>query len=275
MIEELFSLKGKVALVTGGSRGIGFHIARGLLEAGATRVYISARKAEACDAAAEQLKVYGECVSIPADVTNAAGRDHLATQLTDREPALHVLVNNAGATWGAPLGEYPEDGVDKVLSTNVKAPLLLTQALLPLLRAAARPNDPARVINLGSVDGLSIPRTENYAYSASKAAVHHLTRHLAANLAADGITVNAIAPGLFHSKMTNYVFEAPDIERVRASIPLGREGGYEDIAGAVIYLASRAAAWVTGALIPVSGGTSTASPARPRTTIAAKEEANA
>lgn len=260
MIEQLFSVKGKVALVTGGSRGIGRHIARGLLEGGASRVYITARKAEACDKAAAELQQYGECISLPSDIATAGARRELVEELTRRESALHVLVNNAGATWGAPIDEYPEDGFDKVMDLNVKTVFLLTQALLPQLRSAARKDDPARVVNLGSIDGLAIPGNENYAYSASKAAVHHLTRHLAAALAVDGITVNAIAPGLFQSRMTDFIWKSGAADTVIQNIPLGREGGYEDAAGAALYLASRAGAWVTGAVIPVSGGTVSATP---------------
>jgi NAD(P)-dependent dehydrogenase (short-subunit alcohol dehydrogenase family) len=253
---DLFSIEGKVAVVTGGSRGIGIMIARGLVEAGA-RVYISSRKADVCDQAAADLSKQGECISIPTDLSTSDGVDHLASELAARESALHILVNNAGATWGAPIEEFPEEAFDKIWAVNVKAIFYLTIKTLPLLRKAASPDDPARVINIGSIDGLKVPYFENYAYSASKAAVHMLTRHMAHTLNKDHITVNAIAPGLFPSKMTNFVFESMGEETLGQGIPLGRVGKPEDAAGAAIYLASRAGAYLTGAVIPVDGGVST------------------
>ena len=174
-VQDLFSIKGKVALVTGGSRGIGAMIARGYVEAGA-KVYISARQAQACDETARQLSEIGECISIPADLASVAGCQQLADEIKTREQALHVLVNNAGASWGAPLEGYPEAGWDKVMDTNVKGIFFLTPQLVPQLEAAARQGDPARVINIGSIDGIQIPFVDNYAYSASKAAVHHIRR---------------------------------------------------------------------------------------------------
>jgi NAD(P)-dependent dehydrogenase (short-subunit alcohol dehydrogenase family) len=254
-MKDLFSIEGKVALVTGGSRGIGLMIARGYVEAGA-RVYISSRKADACEQAAAELSRHGTCLALPADVSTEAGARGLADALAAREPALHILVNNAGANWGAPLAEYPDSAWDKVLALNVKSVFHLTRALLPLLEKAAKPGDPARVINIGSIDGLQAPVLETYAYSASKAAVHHMTRVLAHQLAARGITVNAVAPGPFQSKMM-----AETLERFRdvivGSCPLGRIGEPEDMAGVAIYLASRAGAYLTGAVIPVDGGIST------------------
>lgn len=253
-VDELFSIRGKVALVTGGSRGIGEMIARGFVAAGA-KVYVSSRKAEACDALAAELSDGGACVSLPADLSTAQGCDDLAAQIAEREPRLHVLVNNAGAAWGAPLGTYPADGFDKVMNLNVRALFLLTQALAPRLRAAATAQDPARVINIGSIDGLRIPPLDSFAYTASKAAVHQLSRHLGAALAADHVTVNVIAPGLFPSKMTAFLFQEP--EGLAEGIPAGRVGEPEDMAGVAIYLASRAGAYVTGAVIPVDGGVAT------------------
>ena len=184
-MNDLFSIAGKVAFVTGGSRGIGLMIARGFVEAGA-KVYISSRKRDVCEQAAAELSTAGTCISLPADISTEAGAKAVAEELARREPALHILVNNAGANWGAPLDEYPDSAWDKVLALNVKAPFLLTRALMPLLEKAARPGDPARVINIGSIDGLQAPMLETYAYSASKAAVHHLTRVLARTLAPQG-----------------------------------------------------------------------------------------
>ena len=255
--DSLFSVAGKVALVTGGSRGIGYMIAEGLVSAGAS-VYISSRKADACNAAAATLSELGPCVSIPSDLSTKAGSDALAAAIAEHEPALHILVNNAGATWGAPLLEYPDDAWDKVMATNVKAIFNLTTALMPQLRAAADSEDPARVINVGSVDGMRVPATENYAYAASKAAVHMLTRQLAHRLARDHITVNAIAPGPFRSKMMAFVLDAEGGEEMVASgVPLRRIGRPDDAAGTALFLASRAGSYLTGAVIPVDGGTST------------------
>jgi NAD(P)-dependent dehydrogenase (short-subunit alcohol dehydrogenase family) len=254
-VKDLFSLKGKVALVTGGSRGIGLMIARGFVAAGA-RVYISARKADDCQAAATELSKHGVCFAVPADLSTEAEARRLADKISAREPALHVLVNNAGANWGAPLAEFPDSAWDKVLALNVKAVFHLTRALLPQLEKAASAADPARVINIGSIDGLHVPALETYAYSTSKAAVHHLTRVLARKLASRKITVNAVAPGPFESKMmaqTLRDFGAMIVE----SCPLKRIGEPEDMAGVAIYLASRAGAYVTGAVIPVDGGLST------------------
>lgn len=253
---DLFSVRGKVAVVTGGSRGIGLMIARGFVEAGA-RVYVSARKAEACNAAAAELSQIGECIAVPADVGTLAGAMHLAEEVSKREKALHVLVNNAGATWGAPLEEFPDSGWDKILGVNVKGVFHLTVKLLPLLRQAAKKEDPARVINIGSIDGLRVPHFENFSYSASKAAVHMLTRHLAATLVKENINVNAIAPGLFPSKMTQFVFEGLGEEGATQTIPMGRAGRQDDIAGACIFLSSRAGSYLSGAVIPVDGGVST------------------
>ena len=250
----LFGVEGKRVLVTGGSRGIGLMIARGFVEAGA-KVYISSRKAEVCDTVAAELSRLGTCVSLPADLASEAGVQHLVAQITAAEPALEVLVNNAGANWGAPLADYPGSAWDKVLTLNVKSIFLLTRSLVPQLAAAAKPGDPARVINIGSIDGIRVPLLDTYAYSASKAAVHHMTHVLARALAPQRITVNAVAPGPFESKMM-----AETLERFKdaivASCPLGRIGEPDDMAGVAIYLASRAGAYVTGTVIPVDGGIS-------------------
>ncbi len=253
-MRNLFSVEGKVALVTGGSGGIGLMIARGLVENGA-RTYVASRKAEACEKVAAELSEVGSCAAIRADLSTLDGVGKLVSELRGREPALHVLVNNAGTNWGAPLAEYPESGWDKVLNLNLKAIFFLTRELVPLLEKAAKPGDPARVINVGSIDGLQVPDLETYAYSASKAGLHHLTRVLARKLAPRNINVNAVAPGPFQSKMMAETLERFG-DRIRASVPRGRIGEPEDMAGVAIYLASRASAFVTGAVIPVDGGVS-------------------
>jgi NAD(P)-dependent dehydrogenase (short-subunit alcohol dehydrogenase family) len=251
-LSSLFSVAGKVALVTGGSSGIGLMIAQAYVEGGA-RVYVSSRKKDVCDAVATELSKRGECISIPADIAKAEAREELVAEVNRREKALHVLVNNAGATWGAPFGEYPADGFRKVATLNVEALFFLTQALVPLLVAAGTEADPARVINIGSIDGIATPTTENYAYSASKAAVHHMTRVLAAKLGPRRVTVNAIAPGPFESRMTAWwLSQAKD--RIVAGAPLGRIGEPADMAGMAVFLASRASAYLTGAVIPLDGG---------------------
>jgi len=251
-VADLFSIKGKTALVTGGSRGIGLMIARGFVEAGA-KVYISSRKKEVCDRVAAELSEIGPCISIPADLSSAKECERLSRELSERETALQILVNNAGAAWGAPLAEYPEAGFDKVMDTNVKAMFFLTRDLVPMLERGARPGDPARVINIGSIDGLKVPSVENYAYAPSKAAVHHLTRVLAVNLGPRGITVNAVAPGPFESQMTKWLLENFQ-SQIEKDCPLGRIGSPPDMAGVAIYLSSRAGAYVNGVVIPVDGG---------------------
>lgn len=252
--KSLFSIEGKTALVTGGSRGIGFMIAKGFVDAGA-RVYISSRKADACDAAVAELNKVGEAFAVPADLSTVEGAERLADSVQERESQLDILINNAGAAWGVPIDEYPESGWDKTMDTNVKGVFFLTKAMLPLLRKAGTPDDPARVINISSIEAFKVPMWENYAYPASKAAVAQLTKHLAKRLAPDHITVNAIAPGLFPSRMTKFVFDNTDIaEEVQNHIPLGRAGGPDDIAGPAIFLAARASAWLTGSIIVVDGG---------------------
>ena len=256
-IQELFGVDGKVAVVTGGSRGIGLMIARGLVTNG-VKTYITARKAEACDAAAAELSKIGECISIPADIADADGIAAFVEAFTAQESHLDILVNNAGAAWGAPIGEFPESGFDKVLNVNVRAPFMLTQALLEQLKANATHEDPARVIMTGSVDGMRVPFGDNYSYSASKAGIHMLARHMAHHMAKDNITINSIAPGPFESKMMSYVLDDPERREVAVeSVPRRRIGTPEDVAGAVIFLASRAGAYLTGAVIPVDGGLST------------------
>ncbi|MEA2226360.1 MAG: hypothetical protein QOE67_1642 [Solirubrobacteraceae bacterium] len=253
-MSELFDVSAKTALVTGGSRGIGLMIARGLVQAGA-RVIVSSRKGPDVQAAADELSQLGDCVAIPGDISTADGASALAAATRERFAELDILVNNAGVVWGAPLQEFPPVGWEKVLHTNVEGVFHLTVALLPALRAAAQARGPARVINIGSIDGLRTPGVENYSYSASKAAVHMLTRHLAKRLASEQITVNAIAPGPFESKMMAFALDDPQVrEGIEASVPLGRIGRPDDVAGLTLFLASRAGAYVTGTVIPLDGG---------------------
>jgi NAD(P)-dependent dehydrogenase (short-subunit alcohol dehydrogenase family) len=253
-VAGIFDVSGKSALVTGGSRGIGLMIARGLVHAGA-RVIVSSRKTDELERTAQELAAIGECEAISADVSTVEGAEALARAAGERFERLDILVNNAGASWGAPLEEFPQGGWDKVSHTNVEGVFRLTVALLPRLRAAAQPSDPARVINIGSIDGIRTPALENYSYSASKAAVHMLTRHLAKRLASEHITVNAIAPGPFESRMTAFMLEEPENrEIVERMVPLGRIGEPDDVAGLTIFLASRAGAYLTGAVIPLDGG---------------------
>jgi NAD(P)-dependent dehydrogenase (short-subunit alcohol dehydrogenase family) len=254
-IMDLFDLSGKTAVVTGGSRGIGLMIARGLLEAGA-RVYISSRKANACATAERELSRYGMVVAVPADLSDEAECLRLAGEIGQREQALNVLVNNAGATWGAPIEDFPAAAWDKVVDLNLKAPFFLTRAFLPLLEAGGTHEDPARVINIGSIDGLRVPPFPTYAYSASKAGLHHLTRVLARELGPRRITVNAVAPGPFESKMMAATLKSFG-DAIAEAAPLRRIGRPDDMAGVAIYLASRAGAYVTGAVIPVDGGLGT------------------
>jgi NAD(P)-dependent dehydrogenase (short-subunit alcohol dehydrogenase family) len=254
-VKDLFSVQGKTVLVTGGSRGIGEMIARGFI-AGGARVYISSRKAEACQALAAELSAEGECIPLPGDCATEEGAKALARALVEREPKLDVLVNNAGTNWAAPLADYTDSAFEKVLALNVKGVFNLTRELVGLLEKAARPGDPARIINIGSVDGLHVPPLETYAYSTSKAAVHHLTRVLARQLASSNITCNAVAPGPFPSRMMKQTLENFG-DMIVASVPMSRIGEPEDMAGVALYLASRAGAYVTGAVIPVDGGMAT------------------
>lgn len=259
--DNLFSIDGKTALVTGGSRGIGEMIAAGFLANGAT-VYISSRKADVCDATAARLAAEygGECISLPADLSNLEGVEALTAALTERTDRLDILVNNAGASWGAPLDEFPEVGWDKVMDTNVKGVFFLTQKLLPLLEVGATAEDPSRVINVGSIDGLGVPAWDTFSYSSSKAAVHHLTRHLAGHLTRRNIIVNAIAPGPFPTWMlstgvgTGGDVEGTDWDALGRTNPRGRVGTAEDIAGLAIFLSSRAGAYTVGETITVDGG---------------------
>ena len=249
-MNDLFSLKGRVALITGGSRGIGRMIAAGFLAQGA-RVYISARKADACDQTAIELSKIGPCVSLPADVSTTEGMAALVKEYCAHESTLDILVNNAGAAWGETFDTFPEKGWDKVVDLNLKAPFFLTQALIGPLRKAAQ-TQVGKVINIASIDGISVNPQETYSYAASKSGLIHLTRRMALRLAKDNIAVSAIAPGAFASEMNK---DARDhAAEVVKRIPAGRIGTDEDMAGAAIFLASRAGDYVVGSTLTVDGG---------------------
>lgn len=260
-IADLFSIEGKTALVTGGSRGIGEMIAAGFLANGA-KVYISSRKAEVCDATAERLMAEygGECISLPADLSGLDGADQLVAALSEREDHLDICINNAGASWGDDLETFPEVGWDKVMDVNVKGVFFLTQKLLPLLEAQATADDPSRVVNIGSIDGIQVPSFDTWSYGPSKAAVHALTRQMGARFARRHILVNAIAPGPFPTWMlstgvgTGGDVEGTDWDAFGRGVPAGRVGTPEDIAGLAIYLCSRAGAFTVGEVISCDGG---------------------
>jgi NAD(P)-dependent dehydrogenase (short-subunit alcohol dehydrogenase family) len=260
MFKDLFSLRGRIALVTGGSRGIGKMIASGFLSHSAAKVYITARKAAPCEAAAKELSAQygGECIALPIDISTLAGIETLAGEIKKREPKLDILVNNAGAAWGADFDEFPESGWDKVANLNLKTPFFLTQALAAPLRAAARSGRPAKVINIASIDGIFVNPLETYSYAASKAGLIHLTRRMAAKLISDHVVVSAIAPGPFKSDLNRAARD--HAEEVATRVPAGRIGTDEDMAGAAIYLASRAGDYVVGATIAVDGGIVYANP---------------
>ncbi|MFK7982719.1 MAG: SDR family oxidoreductase [Saprospiraceae bacterium] len=249
MLENLFSLEGKVALVTGGAKGIGAMITRGLVESG-VKVYISSRSAEACSAFAVEMSQYGTCIALPTNLLDVENIEALATALGERENQLDILVNNSGATWGAPIESFPEAGWDKVMDLNVKSVFFLTKSLLPLLKAGGNQADPSRIINISSIAGITHGGLSAVSYNASKAACNHLTKVLAHELAKDHILVNAIAPGFFPSKMTSHF----DHEALGARNPVGRIGQPTDIAGLVIYLTSKAGSFMTGNIIPLDGG---------------------
>ncbi len=254
-LNNLFGLSGKTALVTGGTRGIGMMMARGLLQAGA-RVIVSSRKADACEQAVEQLSAFGEVRGIAADLSRQEECKRLAAEVLADTDELHILVNNAGATWGEPLENFPASAWDKVLDLNVKSPFWMVQELVPALRKAGTHDDPARVINIGSIDAIHVSVMPTYSYSASKAALHQMTRVLAKELGPQHITVNAVAPGPFPSKMMAATLDAFG-EAIAASAPLRRIGRDDDMAGIAIFLASRAGSYVNGAIIPVDGGIAT------------------
>lgn len=256
MFDTLFSMQGKVCLITGGSRGLGAYMAQGFLEAGAKRVYITARKTEACEEAAKALSEFGECIALPGDVATAEGITQLVAEINQRESHLDVLVNNAGTAWGAPFGQFPEVGWDKVMDINVKSPFFLTQALAPVLKANAEAENTTSVINIGSIAGIVGNPLDTFSYAASKSAIHQITRNLATELASSHVRVNAIAPGRFYSKMTEFLSEdKAAFDEELKSIPMRRWGKATDIAGVAIMLSSQAGAFITGQIIPVDGGT--------------------
>ncbi len=256
-IDTLFSLKGCSALVTGGSSGIGLMMVEGLLRNG-VQVYMVSRSAERCEAALRALEGLGECAAIAADVTDPAARARIVARIeADLPQGLDILVNNAGSNWGAKLADYPDSAFDKLMKTNVSSVFSLTRDLHKSLQSSAKHNGSARVINIGSMDGLQVPIVQGvptFAYSASKAALHHLTRTLAVELGPEGITVNAIAPGFFESKMTKHVMSEYR-QNIEDGCPLGRIGNEQDIVGTLLFLCSRAGTYVNGVVLPVDGGT--------------------
>ena len=251
-INEMFSVAGKIAIVTGGSRGIGKMIAQGFVENG-VKTYITARKAEACEATAAELSTGGVCIALPADISTTSGRNQFVEAIKQRESKIDILVNNAGAAWGASFEDYPDAGYDKVMDINVRAVFMLTRDLLPLLTKDASTENPSRVINIGSIDGLRVSSMDNFAYGASKAAVHFLTRNLAVRLARKGLTINAIAPGPFESKMMAHTL-AQFQDRIEKENPMGRIGSPRDMAGLALFLASPAATYMNGQVIALDGG---------------------
>ena len=256
-MNDLFSINGKVAIVTGGSRGIGKMITKGLVEQN-TKTYITARNQAELDAAAKELnELTGKelCIPVKADLSTMQGIVAFTDIIKKHEHKIDILINNAGATWGAEFADFPENGWDKVMNLNAKAPFFITQQLLELLTASASKEEPARVINIASINALNNPRMTNYSYAASKAAVIQYTRHLAADLVKQHINVNAIAPGFFHTKMTEYSIDNKDSETfIKKMVPKGRLGNSDDINGAVIYLASKASTWITGHTLVLDGG---------------------
>ena len=251
-MKKLFDISGKVALVSGGSRGIGEMIAEGFVKNG-VKTFITSRKADQCNETAKRLSQYGDCISIPADLTDIKEIKKIKKIIQGKVDRIDILINNAGAVWAADFDSFPENGWDKVMDTNVKAMFFLTQELIDLLEKSATNEDPSRVINVGSIDGIGIPRAETYSYPASKAAVHQLTRVMANRLANMNININAIAPGPFESQMMKSTLKSFGDEIIN-SVPRKRIGKPEDMAGAAIFLSSKASAYITGIVMPVDGG---------------------
>lgn len=252
---DLFDLSGKIALVTGGAQGLGRMIAEGLLNAGAT-VAITSRKEDVCKAAAEEMSRLGTCVPLPCDLSSPEAAVDLAVRLREAcGDTLHILVNNAGKTWGGSVDDYPDKAWPGVMMVNVQAPFTLIRELLGPLEAGGSQDDPSRIINIGSVAGLKAARLSAYSYSASKAAIHMLSRDLAGDLADRNITVNALVPGFFPTKMTAHLRDDDDVDpEVLAQIPMARLGRPDEIAGSVVFLSSRAGSYITGVALPVDGG---------------------
>jgi NAD(P)-dependent dehydrogenase (short-subunit alcohol dehydrogenase family) len=252
----LFDVRDKVVLITGGSRGIGRAMAEGLVRAGA-RVYIGGRDVQRCEQSAAELSAFGTCLPLPGELNSVETAQTLAASLAERESRLDVLINNAGTLWAAPIDDYPETGWDKVFDINVKSVFFLIQSLLPLLRNAASAESPARIINVGSIQGFALAPHETYAYSASKAAVHHLTKVLADRLTRENITVNAIAPGIYPSKMVEGTVARDGEDSVLARVPMGRLGKPTDLAGAAVFLSAPCSSYITGTVLPIDGGVGT------------------
>lgn len=253
-MSDLFSLAGRKALVTGGAQGLGRMIAEGLLNAGAT-VAITSRKAEICEAAAQEMSALGTCIALPADLSTPEAAVDLVARYREALGGCHILVNNAGKTWGGDIDTFPDKAWPGVMAVNVQTPFTMIRELLPELGASGTTLDPARVVNIGSVAGMKTERLSAYSYAASKAAVHMMSRDLAGDLASRNITVNAVIPGFFPTKMTAHMREEDVVDpTLLAHIPMKRLGTPEDIAGIVVFLCSRAGAYVTGAQIPVDGG---------------------
>jgi NAD(P)-dependent dehydrogenase (short-subunit alcohol dehydrogenase family) len=251
---ELFSLEGKTALVTGGAQGLGRMIAEGLLRAGAT-VAITSRKADICESAAAQMAPLGRCIPLPADLSTPEAAVELVQRYRAAVGPCHILVNNAGKTWGGEIDSFPDKAWPGVMAVNVQTPFTMVRELLPELSAAGTADDPARVINIGSVAGMKPERLKAYSYAASKAAIHMLTRDLAGDLAERNITVNAVIPGFFPTKMTAHMRDEDKVDAgLLAHIPMRRLGKPDDIAGIVVFLCSRGGGYITGAQIPVDGG---------------------
>ena len=256
-LADWFSLAGRRAVVTGGSRGIGRMIAQGMLMADAD-VAICARHADQVESTVSALASFGNCIGLAADLSKSEGRESIAAWVEARYGNVDILVNNAGTSWGEDLATFPLDGFEKVIQVNLTSVFDLTRRLLPLIERSATAENPSRIINIGSVDGLRVPSVDNYPYSASKAAIHMLTRHLARTLLAKHINVNCIAPGIFETKMTAHWFDEthPNYAQ-RPAIPMIRAGGLDDIAAAAVYLAAPASTYITGVVLPVAGGIGT------------------